>query len=104
MHVRVDVYMYLIFVMTGKNISNDGDKGVQICISQMFIEPCVNQGIKVWLCINAGCTLATLTGEAHLFRYWWARWKENGSIVDRHTDLKQNCMYQNEGKTLCTNY
>ena len=31
-HVRVVVYMYLIFVMTGQNISNDGDKGVQICI------------------------------------------------------------------------
>ena len=26
-HARVVVYMYLIFVMTGQNISNDGDKG-----------------------------------------------------------------------------
>ena len=33
------VYMYLIFVMTGQNISNDGDKGAQICISPTFIEP-----------------------------------------------------------------
>ena len=31
-HARVVVYMYLIFVMTGQNISNDGDKGVQIFI------------------------------------------------------------------------
>ena len=36
---RVVVYMYLIFVMTGQNISNDGDKGVQICISPAFIDP-----------------------------------------------------------------
>ena len=28
-HARVVVYMYLIFVMTGQNISNDGDKCVQ---------------------------------------------------------------------------
>ena len=61
MHVCVDVYMYLIFVMTEQNISNDSDKGAQVCISPAFIEPCVNQGIKVWLCIDAGCTLATLT-------------------------------------------
>ena len=33
------VYMYLIFVMTGQNISNDGDNGVQICISPTFNEP-----------------------------------------------------------------
>ena len=38
-HARVVMYMYLIFVMTGQNISNDGDKGVQICISPTFIEP-----------------------------------------------------------------
>ena len=38
-HTRVVVYMYLIFVMTGQNISNDGDIGVQICISPTFIEP-----------------------------------------------------------------
>ena len=48
MHARVVVYMYLIFVMTGQNISNDGDKGVQICISPTFTEPSVYQGIKVW--------------------------------------------------------
>ena len=47
-HACVVVYMYLIFVMTGQNISNDGDKGVQICISPMFIEPSVYQGINVW--------------------------------------------------------
>ena len=39
MHARVVVYMYLIFVMTGQNISNDGDKGMQICTSQTFIDP-----------------------------------------------------------------
>ena len=33
-HARVVVYMYLIFVMTGQNIS-------AICISQTFIEPSV---------------------------------------------------------------
>ena len=33
-HARVVVYMYLIFVMTGKNIS-------AICISPTFIEPSV---------------------------------------------------------------
>ena len=43
-HARVVVYMYLIFVMTGQNISNDGNKGVQFCISPAFIE----LGIKVW--------------------------------------------------------
>ena len=48
LHERMVVYMYLIFVMTGQNISNYGDKGVQICISPTFIEPCVYQGIKVW--------------------------------------------------------
>ena len=47
-HARVVVYMYLIFVMTGQNISNDGGKGVQICIRPTFIEPSVYQGIKVW--------------------------------------------------------
>ena len=40
-HAHVVVYMYLIFVMTGQNISNDGDKGVQICISPTFIESSV---------------------------------------------------------------
>ena len=44
-HGRVVVNMYLIFVMTRQNISNDGDKGVQICISQTFIEPSVYQGM-----------------------------------------------------------
>ena len=29
-------------------ISDDGYKGVQICISPTFIEPSVYQGIKVW--------------------------------------------------------
>ena len=38
-HARVVMYMYLIFVLTGQNISNDGDKGVQICISPTFFEP-----------------------------------------------------------------
>ena len=33
-HAHVFVYMYLIFVMTGQNIS-------AICISPMFIEPSV---------------------------------------------------------------
>ena len=33
-HARVVVYMYLIFVMTGQNIS-------AICISPTFIEPSV---------------------------------------------------------------
>ena len=48
MHAHVVVYMYLIFVMTGQNISDDGDKGVQICISATFIELSVYQGLKVW--------------------------------------------------------
>ena len=38
-HAPVVVYMYSIFVMTGRNICNDGDKGVQIFISPTFIEP-----------------------------------------------------------------
>ena len=38
-HAHVVMYMYLIFVMTGQNISKDGDKGVQIRISPTFIEP-----------------------------------------------------------------
>ena len=40
-HARVVVYMYLIFVMTGQNISATKD-------SPTFIEPSVYQGIKVW--------------------------------------------------------
>ena len=67
-HARVVEYMYLIFVMTGQNISNDGDKGVQICISPPFI---------YLACINAECTLATLTvaltGAADMFVIWCAR-------------------------------
>ena len=58
-HARVVVYTYLNFVMTGQNISYDGDKCVLICISPTFIEPSVYQGIKVWHA--SGCTLATLT-------------------------------------------
>ena len=58
-HACVVVYMYLNFVMTGQNISYDGDKCVLICISPTFIEPSVYQGIKVWHA--SGCTLATLT-------------------------------------------
>ena len=50
-HACVVVYMYLIFVMTGQNISNDGDKGVKICISPTFIEP-----VFIRECINARCT------------------------------------------------
>ena len=42
-HARVVVYMYLLFVMNGQNVSNDSDKGVQICIG-LFIEPSVYQG------------------------------------------------------------
>ena len=38
-HARVVVYMYLLFVMNGQNISNDSDKGVQICIGLAFIRP-----------------------------------------------------------------
>ena len=34
--------------MNGQNISNDGDKGVQICIGPTLNEPSVYQGIKVW--------------------------------------------------------
>ena len=45
--VRGCVYTFLIFVLTGLNISNDGDKGVQICISPTFIEPSVYHRIKV---------------------------------------------------------
>ena len=47
-HAHVAVYTYLTFIMTGQNISNDGDKSVQICISPTFNEPIVYQGIKVW--------------------------------------------------------
>ena len=44
MHARVVVYMYLIFVMTGQNIS-------AICISPTFLS--LNKSLA---CINAGCT------------------------------------------------
>ena len=47
-HPHTVVYMYLIFATTGQNVSNDGNKGVQICISPTFIEPSVYQGIKAW--------------------------------------------------------
>ena len=46
--MHVVAYMYLIFVMTRQNISNDCDKGVQNCIRPMFIDPSVYQGIKRW--------------------------------------------------------
>ena len=51
MHARVVVYMYLIFVMTGQNIS-------AICISPTFIEP--NKSLA---CINAGCTRISDTDD-----------------------------------------
>ena len=76
-HAPMVVYMYLIFVMTGQNISNDGDKGVQISISPKFIEPRVFiRELKFGMCINAECTLATLTvaltGAADMFVNWLA--------------------------------
>ena len=37
-----------VHVFTGQNISNDGDKGLQICVSPPFNEPSVYHGIKVW--------------------------------------------------------
>ena len=41
------------FVMTRQNISNDGDKGVQICISPTFIEPSVYQGMhQCWMHVS----------------------------------------------------
>ena len=46
-HAHVVVYMYLIVVMTGQNISNDGDIDVQICIRPTFIELSVYQRIKL---------------------------------------------------------
>ena len=60
--------MYLIFIMTGQNISNDGDKGVQICIGPTFNEPSVYQGIKVWHASMLDALTVALTGETLLFR------------------------------------
>ena len=52
-HTRLNVYMYLIYVMTGQNISNDGDKGVQICISPTFIEPSIYHGMhQCWMHVS----------------------------------------------------
>ena len=94
-HARVVVYMYLIFVMTGQNISNDGDKGVQICISPTFIGPSVYQGLhQCWMHVRD--TDGRTDRQTLLFR---ARRKENETIVDRHADLKP-CMYQMKGKTV----
>ena len=82
-HARVVVYMYLIFVMTGQNISNDGDKGVQICISPTFIEPRAFIREKVW---NGSMLTVALTGAA-MFVNWRARHgRKIESIADRHTD------------------
>ena len=55
MHARVVVYMYLIFVPTGQNIS-------AICISPTFIEPSVYLN-KSLACINAGCTRISDTDD-----------------------------------------
>ena len=56
-HARVVVYMYLIFVMTGQNIS-------AICISPTFIEPSVRLSLnKSLACINAGCTRISDTDD-----------------------------------------
>ena len=86
MHARVVVYMYLIFVMTGQNISNDGDKGVQICISPTFIEPSIYQGIKVWHASMLDAHVSDTDDRTDTGEMWRARRKENEIIVDRHTD------------------
>ena len=58
-HARVVVYMYLIFVMTGQNIS-------AICISPTFIELSVYHWIKVWWM------------HAHK-RHWQSHWQAKRS-------------------------
>ena len=55
-HARVDVYMHLIFVMTGQNIS-------VICISPTLIELSVYHLNKSLACINAGCTRISDTDD-----------------------------------------
>ena len=78
-HALVVVYMYLVFIMTGRNICNDGDKGVQICISPTFIAMNLERlsGNKSLVCINAECKLETLTvaltGAADIFVNWRVR-------------------------------
>ena len=70
-HARVVVYMYLLFVMNWQNVSNDSDKGVQICIG-LFIEH-MNKSLVMHRCA-ARCSLATLTvaltDETLLFRLY----------------------------------
>ena len=84
MHARVVVYMYLIFVMTGQNISNDSDKGVQICISRMLSG---NKSLVIHHCwMHVSDTDGHIDGRNTLVVNWRARQKENESIVDRHTD------------------
>ena len=48
-HAPVVVYMYLIFVMTGQNISNDGDKGVQIFTLNLAF---IRELHQCWMYIN----------------------------------------------------
>ena len=77
MHVRVDVHMYLIFVMTGQNISNDSDKVMQICISPTFIEPCFNQGNEGLVMHQCWMHASDTDGRTDRFRDWRARRNEN---------------------------
>ena len=71
---RVIMYMYLVFVMTGQNISNDGDKGVQICISPTFIEP----RAFIW---HASMLTVALTGAANMFLNRGARHGRKSKVL-----------------------
>ena len=58
-HARMVVYMYLIFVITGRNICNDGDKGCKFAsvIRSLNLERL--PGNKSLVCINAECMFRT---------------------------------------------
>ena len=73
-YTRVVMYMYLIFVMTGQNISNDGDKGVHICISLTFIEP--RAFIR-----HASMLTVALTGAADMFVNWRVRHGRKSKVL-----------------------
>ena len=76
-HARVVVYMYLIFVMTGRNISMMATKACKFASVRCSLNLERLSGNKSLVCINAECTLETLTvaltGAADIFVNWRVR-------------------------------
>ena len=67
--------------MMAQNVPNDGDKGVQICISPKFIEPSVYQRIKTQGMHQSWMHVSDTDGRTDCSA-GRARRKENKSMVD----------------------